>query len=353
MDAAQETDAASVTPPGSVLERIVAAWPEPALVAERTGGIAAMNELARALLQVPAAPETRLADLLGADVAAALLAAGREPVERLVGDDAAPGRHAVLRARSATLGTRHVVVCLADASGESRLRTHLGLAERLASIGELLSSVAHELNNPLTTVLGYSDLLLSEDNPHLPRAEVERIRSEALRCRRIVGNLLDLARSDALELRPLVVSQVVEKVVEIRGYACNAAGIDLVLEIGEAPVVLGDFHRLVQAVLNLVTNAEDAIRHDAGERRICVRTRAAGSHARIEVEDTGDGVPVAVRPFVFQPFFTTKPRGKGTGLGLSLVRTTARAHGGDVHCEDGRDRGARFVIELPAASETG
>lgn len=349
-DAADGSDAAESAGSGSLLERLVEAWPEPALVANRSGTVVATNGPARELLGVPpgdAAP--LLGALVGDAVAHDLLRASREPVERTVGDEAPAGREPVLRARSAAIGDRYVVVCLADASGESRLRSHLGFAERLASIGELLSSVAHELNNPLTTVLGYADLLLAESDPHLPRQELERIRDEALRCRRIVGNLLDLARAEAVDLRPLAIHLVIEKVAEFRRYACSASGIELTAEPGDTPVVLGDFHRLVQAVLNLVTNAEDAIRNQPEPRRIRVRSRTEGAAILIEVEDNGPGVPAAVRPFIFQPFFTTKPRGKGTGLGLSLVRNTARQHGGDARVEDAPGGGARFVIVLPAA----
>jgi signal transduction histidine kinase len=317
----------------------------------RAGSVVALNATARALLRVaPARESPLLAELVGDAVAHDLVHADADPVERTVGEEGGSGRVPVLRARGAALGDRYVVVCLADASGESRLRSHLGFAERLASIGELLSSVAHELNNPLTTVLGYADLLLAEADPHLPRTEIEKIRNEALRCRRIVGNLLDLARAEAVELRPMAVHLVIEKVAEFRRYACSAAGIELMVEPGEAPVVLADFHRLVQAVLNLVTNAEDAVRSAPEPRRIRVRSRAEGAKVLIEVEDTGPGVAEAVRPFIFQPFFTTKPRGKGTGLGLSLVRNTARQHGGDVRVEEAPGGGAMFVLEIPAAA---
>jgi signal transduction histidine kinase len=343
-------DPAALHDADGALAALVSAWPDPALVAARDGRVLAANESARRLLGVADdAPAAELASVLGPAVAAALLAAGPDPVERVVGEDAPAGRQPVLRVRAAALGESCVVVALADASGESRLRSHLGLAEKLASIGELLSSVAHELNNPLTAVLGYADLLLSEDDPHLPRDEIERIRSEAVRCKRIVGNLLDLARADSVDLRPLVLTEVVDKVMEFRAYACRSGGIELVRDTPETPVVLGDFHRLVQAVLNLVTNAEDAVKHRPQPRRVSVRTRAEGARVFVEVEDNGEGVPAAIRPYVFQPFFTTKPRGKGTGLGLSLVRDTARTLGGDVRCEDAPGGGARFVMELPTA----
>jgi signal transduction histidine kinase len=345
-------DSPDVAGKGSLLERLVDAWPEPALVANRAGTVVAMNVPARELLRALSGAESPpLAELVGDDVAHDLLHASGDPVERVVGEDLPVGRQPVLRARGAAIGDRYVIVCLADASSETRLRSHLGFAERLASIGELLSSVAHELNNPLTTVLGYADLLLAEESPHLPRNEIQKIRDEAMRCRRIVSNLLDLARAEAVELRPLAVQQVVEKVAEFRRYACQAAGIELSVDPGAPPVVMGDFHRLVQAVLNLVTNAEDAVRNLPEPRRIAVRARGGDGRVVVEVEDNGPGVPPAVRPFIFQPFFTTKPRGKGTGLGLSLVRNTARQHGGDIRIEDAPGGGARFVLDLPVAAE--
>ena len=329
----------------------------------------AASESALRLLRVVPDARTRLrgrklAELLGEGHAAALLAAvggpGDPPAERLLRDDGAPDTERVLLARAHALDDARILVSLADASGETRLRSHLDRAERLASVGELLSSVAHELNNPLTTVLGYAEILLGEDTPGTPREELERIREAALRCRRIVANLLNLARAEAPAFEPVAVQQIVEHVVEFRGYAAGAAGILLETESDPAcPPVLGDFHRLVQAVLNLVTNAEDAVRSREEPRRVLVRTRtlrggpgnAPGdvTGAAVEVEDNGPGVPVALRPHVFQPFFTTKPRGRGTGLGLSLVRGTALAHGGEVRVEDSSLGGARFVLELPAA----
>jgi signal transduction histidine kinase len=257
----------------------------------------------------------------------------------------------VLRARSGRLPDGDFLVRLDDASDEHRLRSHIEHAERLASIGELLSSVAHELSNPLTTVLGYADLLLSDDDDGIPREELEKIRDEALRCRRIVGNLLDLSRAEAIEMVPTSPPQIVDRVVEFRSYAAKVGQIQLVRECdADVPVVNGDQHRLVQAVLNLVTNAEDAVRARPQDRRIVLRALRSAAGATIEVEDNGPGVPESIREFIFEPFFTTKPRGRGTGLGLSLVRAAAQAHGGSVRAVDAAGGGARFVIELPAAA---
>jgi signal transduction histidine kinase len=334
------------------LDAMLRAWPEAMLLAGASGDVVAMNPAAQRLLRiVPNGSPLRHADLLGPAASSALLESG-ERGEAQSGDETAPVGRPVLRAASSRLPDGGFLVRLSDATEEHRLRRHLEHAERLASIGELLSSVAHELSNPLTTVLGYADLLLADDDAHIPRDELERIRAEAMRCRRIVGNLLDLSRAEALELRPLSIAQVIDKVIEFRAYAAQIAQIELVREVaGDLPPVSGDHHRLVQAVLNLVHNAEDAVRErGAAERRITLRARRRGNAALVEVEDGGPGVPEAVRPFIFEPFFTTKPRGRGTGLGLSLVRATAKAHGGDARYDPSPSGGARFTIELPSSN---
>jgi len=322
------------------------------LLVSAQGVVRCANAAARRLLRLSdAAPsEVPLGDLLGASAAAALLPPDGPGGTCQVGAEASGLGAAVLRARSGRLPDGDVLVRLSDASDEHRLRNHIEQAERLASIGELLSSVAHELSNPLTTVLGYADLLLSDDDDRIPREELEKIRSEALRCRRIVGNLLDLSRAESFEPQPMSTLDVVDRVIEFRAYAAKIAQIELVRECGDdVPVIDGDQHRLVQAVLNLVTNAEDAVRTRTADRRIVLRAKRTSTGAAIEVEDDGPGVPEAIREFVFEPFFTTKPRGRGTGLGLSLVRATALAHGGSVRLENPEGGGARFVIDLPAA----
>jgi signal transduction histidine kinase len=337
----------------SSLDPVIHAWPEAMLLVSGRGVVRCANAAARRLLRLPDAPsaDVSVVDVFGATAAAALL-----PVEgpggtcQLGADAASPGA-SIVRARSGRLPDGDFLVRVSDASDEHRLRSHIEHAERLASIGELLSSVAHELSNPLTTVLGYADLLLcDDDDDRIPREELEKIRSEALRCRRIVGNLLDLSRAETFEARPIAPAEVIDRVIEFRAYAAKVGQIQLVRECdADVPVVDGDQHRLVQAVLNLVTNAEDAVRTRPQDRRIVLRARRATAGVRIEVEDNGPGVPEAIREFVFEPFFTTKPRGRGTGLGLSLVRAAAQAHGGSVRVENATGGGALFVIELPAA----
>ncbi len=331
--------------PPHVLEPMLALWPAPALLVDSDGVVLSANDAAAALLDITAesAHGRMLAGLLGVPATRALLVGAGSA--RL----AAAAERPALRARARRTETGDVVVGFHVEDGPAVDLEH---AERLASIGELLSSVAHELNNPLTSVLGYAELLLADDHPDLPRDELQRIHDEAARCRRIVQNLLDLSRAERVESRPLLVGDVVARVVEFRSYAAHVAGVTLRGECEEdLPVMVGDFHRLVQAVLNLVTNAEHAVAGRAAGRSVTVRARRAGPRLAIEVEDNGAGVRPEDAERIFEPFVTTKPRGRGTGLGLSLVRNTAIAHGGDVRVERSAGGGARFVIELPAATD--
>jgi signal transduction histidine kinase len=324
---------------------LIPAWPEPALLASADGTVRAANEGAHVLLgDLDPAPGAVCATLFGEEAWQALT--GPESVVTIPAVD---GGIAV-RLRASTTPGGELLIALTDATADSRLRDHIDQAERLASIGELLSSVAHELNNPLTSVLGFAEILLAGDDPALPREEISCIRDEAQRCRRIVQNLLDLARSERLQMQPLLLQDVVRKVEEFRTYAARARSIELRTEIDpDLPYVQGDFHRLVQAVLNLTTNAEHAVSERASGARIVLRACRAGSGLAIEVEDNGQGVAPENRTRIFEPFVTSKPRGRGTGLGLSLVHATADAHGGSIRVERAASGGARFVLELPVA----
>lgn len=327
----------------------LAHWPSAVATGSAEGEILAASPAALALLRTDTVTGVGLASLFGPGVAETLLSS---PVDDLVVEldtEASEWERRILHVSSRRMPDGTWLYDLRDGAGDDRVRRHLEQAERLASVGELLSSVAHELNNPLTTVLGYAEFLLADDDPALPRDELDQIRGEALRCKRIVGNLLDLSRAERLELQPMALRQVVEKVVEIRSYAATLHEVQLTARIEpEAPFVLGDFHRLVQAVLNLVTNAEQSVRSRASDRRIEVALVPTETGCRLTVEDNGPGVPEPLREAIFQPFFTTKPRGEGTGLGLSLVRATAEAHAGTIRVIEGDEGGACFVLDLPA-----
>jgi two-component system NtrC family sensor kinase len=243
------------------------------------------------------------------------------------------------------------VLCLIrDVTDQKMLQEQLIQSEKMSAIGQLVSGVAHELNNPLAGISAFAQLLLAEKRfPPDQRAAAETIYSEARRASRIVQNLLTFARQHKAEKGPAAINQVLDDTLELRGYELRVRGIDVRREYDEAiPDTMGDAHQLQQVFLNLITNAEQAMeRAEGSQHRLTVRTRRAGDAIRIEIEDTGGGVPPNLLERVFNPFFTTKPTGYGTGLGLSISLGIVREHEGRIWAENAAHGGARFVVELP------
>jgi len=243
------------------------------------------------------------------------------------------------------------VLCLIrDVTDQKMLQEQLIQSEKMSAIGQLVSGVAHELNNPLAGISAFAQLLLAEKRfPPDQRTAAETIYSEARRASRIVQNLLTFARQHKAEKGPAAINQVLDDTLELRGYELRVRGIDVRREYDEAlPDTMGDAHQLQQVFLNLITNAEQAMERAEGRHhRLTVRTRRAGDAIRIEIEDTGSGVPANLLERIFNPFFTTKPTGHGTGLGLSISLGIVREHEGRIWAENAPQGGARFVVELP------
>jgi two-component system NtrC family sensor kinase len=243
------------------------------------------------------------------------------------------------------------VLCLIrDVTDQKMLQEQLIQSEKMSAIGQLVSGVAHELNNPLAGISAFAQLLLAEKRfPPDQRTAAETIYSEARRASRIVQNLLTFARQHKAEKGPAAMNQVLDDTLELRGYELRVRGIDVRREYDEAlPDTMGDAHQLQQVFLNLITNAEQAMERAEGRHhRLTVRTRRAGEAIRIEIEDTGSGVPANLLERIFNPFFTTKPTGHGTGLGLSISLGIVREHEGRIWAENAPQGGARFVVELP------
>ena len=249
--------------------------------------------------------------------------------------------------------SREVICMIRDATAEKQLQQQLIQAEKMAAIGQLVSGVAHELNNPLASISAFAQLLLADDalsGDHRHSAEV--VRAEAKRAARIVHNLLTFARQHKAEKVPADINQVVTDTLELRVYELNVRGIQLSQELDEVdpPVTMVDVHQLQQVLLNLITNAEQAM-CDVPERRhrLTIRTRTEADVVRLEVEDTGPGIPESAMHQLFVPFFTTKATGKGTGLGLSISLGIVSEHGGRIWAENVAG-GARFSVELPRVS---
>lgn len=246
--------------------------------------------------------------------------------------------------------SREVICMIRDATAEKQLQQQLIQAEKMAAIGQLVSGVAHELNNPLASISAFAQLLLAESRlSDEQRHSADVVRAEARRASRIVHNLLTFARQHKAEKVAADVNHVLHDTLELRTYELNVRGIHVVCDFDERtpPVTMVDVHQLQQVVLNLITNAEQAMVAFEGERhRLTLRTRTLADMVRIEVEDTGHGVPAESMHQIFNPFYTTKPTGKGTGLGLSISLGIVSEHGGRIWVENVAG-GARFTVELP------
>jgi len=243
-----------------------------------------------------------------------------------------------------------VLCVIRDVTDQKMLQEQLIQSEKMSAIGQLVSGVAHELNNPLAGISAFAQLLLSEKRfPPDQRTAAEMIYAEARRASRIVQNLLTFARQHKPERTPTSVNQVLDDTLELRGYELRVRGIDVQRDYDEqSPETMADAHQLQQVFLNLITNAEQAMeRAERDQQRLTIRTRRAGDLIRIEVEDTGPGIPPNLLERIFNPFFTTKPTGSGTGLGLSISLGIVREHEGRIWAENATQGGARFVIELP------
>ena len=228
-----------------------------------------------------------------------------------------------------------------------RTQEQLLHSEKLAAVGQLISGVAHELNNPLTAILGYSQLLTSSGQMGQQGIEyADKLYKQAQRTHRIVQNLLSFARQHKPERVQVHINQALEETLALRDYDLRIHNVRVHLDLAEnLPVASADPHQLQQVFLNLVNNAVDAILEHSTDGDLWVRTGLNGDRLCIEFTDSGPGVKDASR--VFDPFYTTKPVGKGTGLGLSICYGIITEHGGTISVRNIPASGASFTIELP------
>ena len=238
-----------------------------------------------------------------------------------------------------------------DVSNEKLLQQQLIQSEKLSAIGELISGIAHELNNPLTGVMGYSELLqMRKDLDDRAKESLLKINNLALRCQKIVQNLLSFARKQKPERTLSDINEILEKTVELRSYELQVNNIEISRELdGNLPATIADAHQLQQVFLNLLTNGEQAMLEAHGKGHLIIRTRTNSQKNRIlvEVADDGPGIPESHLTRIFDPFFTTKEVGKGTGLGLSISYGMIKEHGGEIYARSRLGKGTTFVIELP------
>ena len=242
-----------------------------------------------------------------------------------------------------------VLAVVRDVTEERRLTEQLLQQEKLAAIGQLVSGVAHELNNPLAGVSAFAQILLATNGVEGEvRQAAETIYQEARRAAKIVSNLLTFARQHQPARTAVDLNQVLVDTLELRRYAIRMAQVDIEVSLDEdLPLTWADPFQLQQVLLNLITNAEQSLGEWGGERRLALRTARVGQTLLVTVADTGGGIAQQDLARVFNPFYTTKPVGEGTGLGLSIADGIVRGHGGRIRAESAPGGGAAFVVELP------
>ncbi len=341
-------------------------WPAPererlsALLEGITDGVALVDGEGRVLASNPAGRALLLA-LGGAPgavpapirelVAATLAGEGPRTVELTT-----PGTSRHIAATAARVvggaGVPAVALTLHDTTEAVLMRERLFQSEKMASVGQLVSGVAHELNNPLTGILGFAQLLLARDLDAESRRYVETIAGEAERASKIVQNLLSFARRRRPEKTLVNLNTLVERVLELRDYELRVHDIEVQRAYApDLPPCLADPHQIQQVLLNVLINAEQAVKSVRGPRRIAVGTASVAGWVRVTVQDSGPGIAPEHLRRVFDPFFTTKPVGEGTGLGLTISYGIVEEHQGRIAVDSRLGEGATVTIELPAARE--
>lgn len=261
-------------------------------------------------------------------------------------------------ARRIELGNHQVVILLArDVTEQVERELHLRRTERLASLGTLVGGVAHELNNPLTAIAGFVELMLGEHRSAEDRDALETLRRETARVAKIVSDLRLVAREShdvqTRRLQPIDVNDIIRHVLRVRRYALETSNIEIRLNLEpNLPPGRGVPSEIEQVVLNLVVNASHAL--DASDRQnklLTINSAATRAGVAFEVIDNGSGIPEKVLEHIFDPFFTTKSPGEGTGLGLSLVHSIVSEHGGRISVNSIEGRGSAFSVLLPFARE--
>jgi len=226
-------------------------------------------------------------------------------------------------------------------------------AEKLAALGQTISGVAHELNNPLATILTWAERLTQRNVDDQTRRGLETILSESERAAKIVRNLLTFARKRHTTRAMVDLNQVVRETLALRSYEQRLSNINIIEALPSGlPLVFADPHQCQQVLLNLIINAEQAMIGANGRGTLILRTwhDADRDAVVLEVNDDGPGVPEDVQPRIFDPFFTTKEVGKGTGLGLTVAYAIVQEHGGRITVKSAPGKGASFVVELPAGA---
>jgi len=241
-----------------------------------------------------------------------------------------------------------VIASVRDITVEKKLERQIIQSERLAAMGQMIGGFAHELNNPLTSILGLTELLVEDQaNAHILK-QLTMLQQQSRRAADIVQNLTYFSRPPSPGKSPINLAETVQRTIHLHAYSLrkNNITVDFVPETN-IPTVSGDPHQLMQVFLNLILNAEQAMRevHDRGSLRI--RLASGDEAVHVTFQDDGPGIAPDILPNIFDPFYTTKRPGRGTGLGLSICKAILREHGGNVEAASGAEGGAIFTVTLP------
>ncbi len=238
-----------------------------------------------------------------------------------------------------------------DVTQQRKLEKQLAQSEKMSALGQLISGVAHELNNPLTGVIGYSQLLTGIDCDGEVGRMVNIISREAERCHRIVDSLLQFAREYDQEKEYTQINDIIESTLSLKRYQLYVDNIQLELQLSkDIPETVIDPHQMQQVFMNIINNAHQAMVEYSGQGNLTVETELKNDMILIRFSDTGPGIPQENMERIFDPFFTTKALGKGTGLGLSICHSIVEKHEGRIYAESEADSGATFVVEIPVQS---
>jgi PAS domain S-box-containing protein len=242
------------------------------------------------------------------------------------------------------------IISVRDITLERKLEQQVVQSERLAAMGAMIGGVAHELNNPLTSILGVSELLQDTETNETSRKQLAMLQQQARRAADIVQNLTYFSRPPAPGKSAINLVEVVERTLNLHAYSLRKNNITIdFLKTPGVPMALGDPHQLMQVFLNLILNAEQAIREARDRGTLRIRMGRSGNLAWVSFHDDGPGIPKENLPSIFDPFYTTKRPGRGTGLGLSICKSVMKEHNGSVEAANAPDGGAVFTVSLPVA----
>ena len=242
-----------------------------------------------------------------------------------------------------------VLYILKDITETRRLKDQIYHLDKLSSLGTLTSGVAHEINNPLTGIIGYTEMLLMHDKDATARKYLQKVHDSSIRCKKIVENMLTFSRQTPAQKNPESINDIIDKTIELHEYWLRSTNIEIIKKYDKVPYINIDRQQTQQVILNLLINAEHAISETKKKGKIVFETRynKKDKTITITVTDNGNGIPHEVLPKIFDPFYTTKPVNKGTGLGLSIAHGIIAEQGGTIEAKSRRGQGASFKIMLP------